>query len=67
MSLPHLLVMKKLICRIFGHKYQYNFGWAPNRCKCLRCGQTWKTIKNPNYIPGKTSPLSEDLEIWVEE
>jgi hypothetical protein len=33
----------------------------------LRCGAKWKTIKNPNHIPGKTSPLSEDLEIWVED
>ena len=60
-------MLKKLICKIFGHKYVYNFGWAPNRCKCSRCGTKWKTIKNPNYIPGKTSPLSEDLEIWVED
>ena len=57
--------MKKLICKIFGHKYVYNFGWAPNRATCSRCGQSWKTIKNPKYIPGKTSPLDEDLEIWV--
>ena len=59
--------MKKLICKIFGHKYVYNFGWAPNRCKCSRCGAKWKTIKNPNYIPGKSSPLDEDLEIWVKD
>jgi recombinational DNA repair protein (RecF pathway) len=60
-------LIKKLICKIFGHKYVYNFGWAPNRCKCSRCGEKWKTIQNPNYIPGKTSPLDEDLEIWVED
>ena len=57
----------KFICKILGHKYEYNFGWAPNRCKCKRCGMSWKTAKNPNYIPGKTSPLDEPLEIWVED
>ena len=59
--------MKKWICKILGHKYQYNFGWAPNRCKCKRCGMSWKTINNPNYIPGESNPLSEDIMIWVED
>ena len=59
--------MKKLICKIIGHKYSYNFGWMPNKCECKRCGLKWKTIKNPNYIPGQSNPLSEDLEIWVED
>jgi hypothetical protein len=27
----------------------------------------WKTVKNPNYIPGESNPLSEDMEIWVED
>jgi len=60
-------MLKKLICKIFGHKYQYNFGWNPSRCKCKRCGKKWKTAKNPNYIPGESNLLSEDLEIWVED
>ena len=60
-------MLKKLICKIFGHKYVYNFGWAPNRCKCKRCGEKWKIVPNPNYIPGKTSPLDQDLEIWVKD
>ena len=58
---------KKLICKVFGHRYQYNFGWAPNRCKCKRCGMSWKTINNPNYVPGESSPFSEDIMIWVED
>jgi hypothetical protein len=28
---------------------------------------SWKTIKNPNYIPGKTSPFDEPIEIWEED
>jgi hypothetical protein len=60
-------LIKKLTCKIFGHRYEYNFSWAPNRCKCKRCGEKWKTVPNPNYTPGKTSPLDQDLEIWVED
>ena len=26
-----------------------------------------KTINNPNYIPNKTSPFEEPIEIWVED
>ena len=58
--------MKKLICKILGHKYSYNFGWMPNKCKCTRCGQKWKTVKNPNYGP-KSNPLTEDMELWIED
>jgi hypothetical protein len=60
-------MLKKLICKIFGHRYEYNFISYPSRCKCKRCGVKWKTAKNPNYIPGESNPLSEDLEIWVED
>jgi len=28
---------------------------------------SWKSIKNPNYIPNKTSPFDEPIEIWVED
>jgi hypothetical protein len=28
---------------------------------------SWKTINNPNYIPNKTSPIDEPIEIWVED
>ena len=59
--------MKKLICKIFGHKYKYNFGWMPSKCECRRCGQKWKSVKNPNYVPGESNPLSEDIMIWVED
>jgi hypothetical protein len=27
----------------------------------------WKTIGNPNYVVGKSNPLSEDIHIWVED
>lgn len=28
---------------------------------------TWKTINNPEYIPGKSNPLETDLHTWVED
>lgn len=59
--------MKKILCRIFGHKYQFNFGWMPNRAHCTRCAKKWKTINNPDYIPGKSNPLEVDIQIWVED
>ncbi len=59
--------MKKLICRLFGHKYEYNFGWMPNRCVCKRCGMKWKTINNPDYIPGQSHPFFTEINIWVED
>lgn len=59
--------MKRIICKIIGHKYQYNFGWMPNKCHCKRCGKKWKTINNPEYIIGKSNPLETDLCIWIED
>ena len=59
--------MKKWICKIIGHNYSYNFGWMPSKCKCKRCGLKWKSVKNPNYIPGESNPLSEDIFIWIED
>lgn len=29
--------MKKLICRLLGHDYRYNFPSIPNKCICYRC------------------------------
>ena len=59
--------MKKLICKLFGHKYRYNFGWMPSKCVCERCGMRWKTIKNPEYIAGESNPIETDLHTWVED
>ena len=39
----------------------------PNKCKCNRCGKKWKSVLNPNYIVGKTSPMDEPLDIWIED
>lgn len=59
--------IERIICKIRGHKYSYNFGWMPTRCECKRCGMKWKTINNPEYIPGKSNPLEIDIYIWVED
>ena len=58
--------MKKLICKLFGHKYSYNFGWMPNKCTCKRCGMKWKAVNNPDYGPG-SNPFQVDMHIWVED
>ncbi len=56
--------MKKLICKIIGHKFKYNFVTYPTKCSCTRCGKKWKSIKNENY---KGDITKEDIYIWVEE
>lgn len=52
--------MKKLICKILGHKYHYNF----NKCECKRCGVKWKSVKNPKY--DGTNLMHEDIFMWEE-
>lgn len=59
--------IERIICSIRGHKYSYNFGWMPTKCECKRCGMKWKTINNPEYIPGESNPLEVDIYIWVED
>jgi hypothetical protein len=59
--------IKKIICSIKGHDYSYNFGWAPTKCTCKRCGMRWRTINNPDYIPGKSNPLEIDIFTWIED
>jgi hypothetical protein len=27
----------------------------------------WKTVKNPDYIPGKSNPLEVDMYDWIED
>ena len=57
----------RIICKIRGHKYSYNFGWMPTKCECKRCGMKWKTINNPEYIPGKSNPIEISIHMWVED
>lgn len=33
--------MKKLLCKIFGHKPKYNFTWMPTKAICARCHKKW--------------------------
>ena len=54
--------MKKLICKLLGHRLIYNFGWMPNKCYCSLCGAKWKTIKNPDY---NGNPIETAMYIWV--
>lgn len=55
--------MKKLICKIIGHKYKYNFVSFPSKCSCTRCGDKWKTINNPEYV----GDLKEPIFIWIKD
>lgn len=56
--------MKKIICKILGHKYHYNFKSFPTKCECKRCGVKWKSVKNPNY--DGTNLMHEDIFMWEE-
>lgn len=56
--------MKKWICKVFGHKYEYNFGWMPSKSYCSRCGGKWKSVLNPDYTG---NPIQSDMHIWVED
>jgi len=57
--------MKQIICKLFGHKYKYNFKWMPSKCFCKRCGKIWITIDNPDYN-FKSDILKTPLKIWIE-
>lgn len=56
--------MKRLICKLFGHKYKYNFPKIPTKCECKRCGKKWHTVKNPNY--NYKNIFKEPIFIWEE-
>ena len=58
---------KGLICKVFGHRYQYNFGWMPSKCVCKRCGMKWKSVPNPKYVAGVSNPFETGLYMWVED
>ena len=34
--------MNKLICKILGHKFLYNFSMLPNKCICARCKEKYE-------------------------
>ena len=69
--------MKKLICKLFGHKFRYNFATLPNKCICGRCHQKWKAdYSKDNLIwgelwnkvdsfEGETRSDEELIEKWV--
>lgn len=40
--------MKKLLCKIFGHKLRYNFVVNPSKCVCARCEQKF-LVGNSGY------------------
>lgn len=33
--------MRKLLCKIFGHRVKYNFTYMPSKAICERCHKKW--------------------------
>lgn len=54
----------KILCKLLGHKYKYNFPSFPSKCECKRCGKKWKSINNPKY--NGSNLMEEGLYIWEE-
>jgi len=50
-------------CRIFGHKWKYNFVWMPNKRTCKRCGYAEKGTLNTSKKD--FHPLKDELMIWT--
>ena len=46
--------MKKILCKILGHQFRYNFPSLPNKCICARCHKKW------------VADYSKDNLIWGE-
>jgi len=51
-----------LCCCIFGHKWEYNFIWMPNKRTCTRCKYKEKGILKT----GVFHPFKDDPMIWEE-
>ena len=52
--------MKKLLCKIFGHKYEDNHTSQPTRLWCNRCDKKWE------YSINTKSCHPNELIQWVE-
>ena len=50
------------ICWLFGHKWNYNFSWFPNKRKSQRCHRIEKGTLNT--IKKDFHPLKDDPMIW---
>ena len=48
--------MKRLICRLIGHKPRYNFHYLPSKCICSRCHRKWvATFPHGHMIDGDSA------------
>lgn len=65
------MVLKKVRCRIFGHKWRYNFKSMPSKAICSECEQksrlnystmNWDLV---NKFIGETRSNSELIKKWV--
>lgn len=46
-------------CRFWGHKWEYNFTWMPNKRTCRRCG-----LKEKGEIKEIFHPIYDDPMEW---
>lgn len=53
--------MKKIICKLLGHHFEYNHPSQATRCFCKRCGVKFKIAYNKPPV----HPF--DLCYWVED
>ena len=59
----------RLICKIFGHDWRYNFKWMPNKRICVRCKkkQTFNLVElywtEESFIDVRTN--EELIDKWL--
>lgn len=63
--------MKKILCKLFGHKFLYNFKSIPNKMICERCRVKYKlNLKTLEWerVDGFDTQLGTDDELirrWI--
>jgi len=65
---PYRKLAEKIICKIFGHKWRYNFPSLPSCCICKRCYRKkqvdlktlkWHSISTLKPITGTDKEIAE--------
>jgi hypothetical protein len=65
------LTIPRVICRVFGHKWRYNFPSLPNKAICARCKAKekldlhtleWESVK---IFEGEKRTDRELCRVWI--